>query len=201
MMKILYLKSNNQESEKLERFLMNDGNNIVSISEKFDFDRLSKINPDIIISYNYRFILKKDIISFPEWGVINLHISYLPWNRGADPNFWSNVEGTPKGVTIHYIDVGVDTGDIIAQKIVVFSDNDTLSTSYAKLHEEIQNLFYKIWPEIKAGKNNRQVQTGKGSQHLIKDRSDFEYLLIKGWDTPLTELQIKLDHESVHKKL
>ena len=50
---------------------------------------------------------------------INLHISYLPWNRGADPNLWSAV-GMPKGVTIHYINDGFDTGDILFQKAILF---------------------------------------------------------------------------------
>lgn len=49
---------------------------------------------------------------------MNLHISYLPWNKGADPNFWSCIDGTPAGVTLHHIDAGVDTGDIIAQALM-----------------------------------------------------------------------------------
>ena len=43
-------------------------------------------------------------------------MSYLPWNRGADPNFWSILEDTPKGVTIHIMDESIDTGDILYQK-------------------------------------------------------------------------------------
>ena len=173
-MKILYLKGNNQESDKLESFLRGDGNEVVSSAEKVSFGFVSELKPDIIVSYNHRFILKNDVIAVPKLGVINLHISYLPWNKGADPNFWSHVEGTPKGVTVHYINAGIDTGDIIAQKQVVFSAQDTLSTSYAKLHKEIQDLFYGIWPDIKNGKNGRTKQEGEGTSHLVKDRAPFD---------------------------
>ena len=83
-------------------------------------------NSDFIISYGYRHILKKDILDkFPNMA-INLHISLLPWNRGADPNLWSFLEDSPKGVTIHYLDYGIDTGDILAQQKVDYIPEDTL---------------------------------------------------------------------------
>ena len=67
---------------------------------------------------------------------VNLHVSYLPWNRGADPNFWSIVEGTPKGITIHKMNYALDKGDIIIQQpIQEFPDTETLETSYNHLHQ------------------------------------------------------------------
>ena len=52
--------------------------------------------------------------------MINLHISYLPYNKGAHPNFWSWVKNTPKGVSIHLISEKIDAGDIIFQKKLIF---------------------------------------------------------------------------------
>jgi len=77
---------------------------------------------DWVVSYGYKHILKKQHIESSKNLIINLHISYLPWNRGADPNYWSWVENTPKGVTIHAIDKGIDTGDIFIQKEVNFEN-------------------------------------------------------------------------------
>ena len=68
----------------------------IDIAEQYDF----------IISFGYRHIIKEDIIDKFINKIINLHISYLPYNKGADPNLWSYLENTPKGVTIHYIDKG-----------------------------------------------------------------------------------------------
>jgi len=195
-MKVLLLGSESPETENLRAFLLENGEETVLRTEKISLEELKQISPEIIVSYNYHFILKPEIFNFPPKGAINLHIAYLPFNRGTDPSFWSHVEGTPKGVSIHYIDEGIDTGDIIAEEEVALSGEDTLATSYQKLHEKIQSLFKKIWPEIKSGRAPRTKQAPGGTFHLKKDRAAFEYLLAaKGWDTPLSELAgLKLDH-------
>ncbi|HUX61123.1 MAG TPA: formyltransferase family protein, partial [Ignavibacteriaceae bacterium] len=59
---------------------------------------------DFIVSYGYRNIIGKPVLDKFQGRAINLHISYLPWNRGADPNLWSFFDNTPKGVTIHFLD-------------------------------------------------------------------------------------------------
>ncbi len=121
---------------------------------------------------------------------INLHVSCLPWNKGADPNFWSFVEDTPKGCTIHYLDEGVDTGDIIAQKEIEFdSDLETLATSYEKLQVAIQDLFKQSWRNIKGEKCPRKKQVGKGSIHRVKDKEGLSHLLAEGWNTPVSVLE------------
>lgn len=81
--------------------------------------------------------------------IFNLHISLLPYNRGASPNFFSFIENTPKGVTIHQIDEGLDTGPILAQKELFFDESkETFASSYEKLILEIQMLFKENWSSI-----------------------------------------------------
>ncbi len=145
---------------------------------------------DFLVSYGYRHILKEDILNLVPDRAVNLHISFLPSNRGADPNLWSFVDNTPKGVTIHYMDSGIDTGDIIAQKEVFFESNEeTLGTSYQMLQEEIQQLFYRNWDLIKQMKNDRQPQAGPGSFHRKKDKDGLMYLFEKdGWNTRVSQL-------------
>ena len=104
-------------------------------------------NVDIIISYRYRHIIKKDIINL-NIIIINLHISLLPWNRGSDPNLWSFLDNTKKGITIHYIDEGLDTGDIIYQKEFYFDYKETLVSTYIFLNDEIQKLFITNFDNI-----------------------------------------------------
>jgi methionyl-tRNA formyltransferase len=133
---------------------------------------------DLIVSYGYRHILRD--LSIP---AVNLHISLLPWNRGADPNLWSWMDNTPKGVTLHWIDEGIDTGDIIAQVEVAMGD-ETLTTSYAKLKRSAEALFMEYWDAIKDGTAPRRKQDGCGSFHRAKDKP----ALPDGWDTRCTEL-------------
>lgn len=100
---------------------------------------------DIVISYDW----PKKIDLQGKRG-INLHISYLPYNRGADPNLWSWLDGTPHGVTIHLMDETIDTGDILVQREIdkgLMAKMD-LRSSYDFLHTEIERLFFEHFPKL-----------------------------------------------------
>lgn len=154
---------------------------------------------DYIISYGYQYILKDELLRMFPGRVINMHIAYLPWNRGTDPNMWSFLEDTPKGVTIHMIDPGIDTGGILAQTEVEFAPNDTLSSSYARLSERIEKLFIKIWPEVKSGRIKATAQQQGGSFHLAKEKKQVEHLLHSGWDTPVADLIGRAQEKTAQK--
>ena len=136
-----------------------------------------------VICYGYRHILGPAEIEAMQGRIINLHISLLPWNRGADPNFWSVADQTPSGVTIHVIDEGIDTGPILFQSALKIGPDDTLSNSYWKLRSAVEVLFRDSWPAIRAGKITARPQTGPGSSHHSVDKDRFFYLLPDGWDT------------------
>ena len=111
-------------------------------SDKITTDILNNYKPQLIVSYNYKHIITQDVIDYMKGQCINLHISMLPWNRGADPNFWSFIDDTPKGVTIHRIARGLDTGDIIFQKELFFDESqETFLSTYQILQKEIIDLF------------------------------------------------------------
>ena len=134
---------------------------------------------DFIVSYRYRHIIREEVIKYFPKKIINLHISLLPWNKGADPNLWSFLEDTPKGVSIHYIDKGIDTGDILFQKELCFDEQkETLASSYTKLNEEIIELFKIKWPLLIEGKAKSFKQPTGGSFHLYSDKKKFEHLLV-----------------------
>ncbi len=135
--------------------------------------KIKKIEPDIIIAAFWGYILKPEIIQLPLKGCINFHPGYLPYNRGMNPNVWPIVEGTPAGVTLHYIDDGIDTGDIVSRKKVKVEPFDTAETLYDKTLIEIVDLFKKTWPVIKHGKVKRisQKMLKKSTFHWAKDIS------------------------------
>lgn len=78
---------------------------------------VSDLNPDVMVVFSMSRLLKKSIFSIPKMGAINLHPAFLPDYRGPNPDFWQyyNMELNP-GVTVHYIDEGEDTGDILYQE-------------------------------------------------------------------------------------
>jgi len=126
--------------------------------------------PDIALSVLFHYILKPEFLAVFPQGIVNLHPAYLPYNRGQYPNVWSIIEGTPAGVTLHYIDVKIDTGDIIAQREVPVEPVDTGEILYRKLEQASVELFQETWPLIKEGKATRMPQSGEaGTYHLTKD--------------------------------
>jgi methionyl-tRNA formyltransferase len=186
--KILFL---GQSDSPVFVWLQKNGENVFSTQDKITVDYILENGFNFLISYGYRFILRKEILNLFPYRAINMHISYLPFNRGADPNFWSFIERTPKGVSIHYLDEGVDTGDIIVQKEVSFDslDSETLASSYQKLQIEIQNLFFQYWVLIKSQKCDRTPQIGTGTTHRVKDKEHLLHLMEKdGWNTKLSVL-------------
>lgn len=126
------------------------------------------VEHDWIISYGYRHLFGEAIIDHMAGKMINLHISYLPWNKGADPVFWSIIEGTPAGVTIHRIDQGIDTGPVVARERVEGCGNQTVQSYIELHHREIQSLFKEVWPIMETLVPIPQV--AMGSYHRTRDK-------------------------------
>jgi len=128
-MKILFL-TNNEVSRPLINWL-SERAFVMVWNDKLAPSDVLNMKPDLVVSYSYRHIIKQDVLDTLPDKFINLHIALLPYNRGADPNAWSFLDETPKGVTIHIIDKGIDTGPILCQREVFFDyAKDTLGGTY-----------------------------------------------------------------------
>jgi len=113
-------------------------------------NKLNELQPDIILVVFWTFILPKSIFNIPNFGCINFHMSYLPFNRGKKPNVWPIVEGTPAGVSMHYIDSGIDSGEILFRKNVEVGITDTAESLYNKQTKAFVELFTEKWGDIKS---------------------------------------------------
>lgn len=168
---ILFLTSNDN-TEDLYKWLLDKCYKVIKYTEKLTPKIFGKYMPDITISFNYKHIIDEDVIFFGGGRnyIVNLHISYLPYNRGWGPNFFSFYDNSPKGVTIHMIDEGIDTGDILVQKEVMLDENiETFISSYDKLLMEIQELFKDNWDLISQQTLQPKPQIDKGSFHTLKE--------------------------------
>ena len=130
---------------------------------------IGALGPEIGLSVLLGYILAPAFLSVFPRGVVNLHPALLPWNRGAHPNVWSIVERTPAGATLHWVDPGVDTGDIIAQARADVRPEDTGETLYRKLERVALDLLQQTWPAIEAGRAPRRCQEGQGTSHRARD--------------------------------
>lgn len=125
---------------------------------------------DLAISFGYRHLLMADVLSTAKRPVLNLHIAYLPWNRGAHPLFWAAYDGTPAGVTIHEIDTGIDTGPICFQRKFEFDyQTETFASAYKKLIKHVEILFEEHAGELLSGKYSSRPQEGLGSSRRVRD--------------------------------
>jgi methionyl-tRNA formyltransferase len=183
-MKVLLLSSH---QERLTPILRRHVTQVHVSTDRLTTQFLQHEAFDLGISFGYRHIIKQEHLDLLRF--INIHISYLPWNRGADPNLWSWIDDTPKGVTIHEIDAGIDTGNILAQKIVPMTSNETLKSSYQKLMDEAFDLFEASWPTIFSNKLTGIPQKGAGSSHSLKDGKLIFASLQLGYDTPVSQLR------------
>ncbi len=172
---ILFLGYDNNETI-LIKFLRSKGYKVQIEKDKL----FKKPKHDLIISFGYRHIIKQQILEDKNINIINLHISFLPWNRGAHPVFWSFYDNTPLGVTIHLIDKGIDTGPILFQKkISIDPVKYTFRDVYKNLVDEIENLFINNFQKIISKKYEINYQSNLGSFHRSKDLPE-EF---KGWDS------------------
>ena len=180
-MKILYLGPH----KRIADFLQQNGDIVIQSTNPLTDEMLEGV--DFIISYGYRRKISKDVTDRFNGRAINLHIGYLPYNRGADPNLWAFLEDTPKGVTIHCLDGNIDTGDIIVRQEVPYdAGEDTLRTTHRRLSDTIEKLFNQVWPDIRDGNVDPVPQL---TYHRVRDKDPYLPLLEKmGWETPVKEI-------------
>ncbi len=124
---------------------------IAMLTESEQLDLIRETQPDLVVSVGFDHLVPEEILAVPSEGAINLHPSYLPYNRGKSPNVWPLIDGTPAGVTLHYMDAEFDTGDIIARREVQTDFSDTGKDLHSRLEAAQFDLFTEVWPKIERG--------------------------------------------------
>ena len=141
-------------------------------------NKIKEVNPDLIVVVAYGKILPKEIIDIPKYGIINVHSSLLPKYRGASPIHSAILNGDAEtGVSIMYIEEGLDSGDVILREYCEITEDDTLGTLHDKLKELGADGLTKALKLIENG----EVQA--------EEQDDSKATLVK----PITKEQAKID--------
>ena len=115
-------------------------------------EELKKYEADLFVVAAFGQILSEEILTMPRLGCINIHASLLPKYRGAAPIQWSIIDGEKEtGITIMQMDKGLDTGDILFQKVFPILDIDTGESLFGKLAEVGARFLVEVLPDIEAG--------------------------------------------------
>ena len=144
---------------------------------KEDYGDILKLNPDIIVTCAYGQIIPSAILDYPRLGCINVHASLLPKLRGGAPIHKARIDdyGTT-GVTIMYMDVKMDSGDIISQREVKILDSDNLESLHDKLSEVGTSLLLDTLPSIIDGSNSRTKQNEDEVTYAYNIKREEEHL-------------------------
>ena len=120
---------------------------------------IKELNPDIICVVAYGKILPKEILDIPKYGCINVHGSLLPKYRGAAPIQWAIINGEKTtGITTMYMDIGMDTGDMILKEEVEIGEDETTGELWERLSKIGGTLLVKTINLIEKGKAPREKQ-------------------------------------------
>jgi len=128
--------------------------------------------PDLIVVFGTS-LLKGTLLEKGRLGIINLHGGLSPEYRGADCTFWAlyNQEPEKIGCTVHYINAGIDTGNIIAHVSPEIKTNDDELTLFWRAVRSSTHLYAELLNRLEQGEAFGQKQTHKGRLYQVKDRS------------------------------
>ncbi|MDY7000571.1 MAG: formyltransferase family protein [Thermodesulfobacteriota bacterium] len=145
--------------------------------------KLSEIRIDYIFSVNNNQIIKKRLLEVPGYGIINFHNAPLPKYAGLNACTWAIVNGEKEhGITWHFVDEGVDSGDIIAQKVFPLEEETTAIQLIMRCIQEGAVLFESILPGILKGDISRTKQDSAKRlfyrQDMIPNSGNVDF----GWD-------------------
>ena len=130
----------------------------VKKNEEF-ISQIKDMNPDVICVVAYGKILPKEILDIPKLGCINVHGSLLPKYRGAAPIQWAVLNGDKKtGITTMYMDIGMDTGDMILKQEVEIGENETTGELWDRLSKIGGELLVETLKQIENGTAPREKQ-------------------------------------------
>ena len=117
------------------------------------------LKPDFVVSGYYPKLFRDALLSIPPGGCVNIHPTGLPRFRGLSPYFTHILFGDHHNyITMHWLNAGADTGDIIAQASVEILPDDTGFTCGHRLTEAGAAMFREYWPQVKAGTAPRTPQ-------------------------------------------
>lgn len=123
-------------------------------SDEF-IERIRKYDVDLFVSMSFNQIFKTRTINFPRYKTINCHAGKLPFYRGRNILNWALINDEKEfGITVHYVDEGIDTGDIIEQECYPITDEDDYSTLLERAYSGCAEILYKAIKRIQAGNVN-----------------------------------------------
>ena len=190
----------------------------VKVKDAEAVETLRSYNADVFIVAAFGQIVSEEILTMPKYGCINIHASLLPKYRGAGPIQWAILNGEKEtGITIMQMDKGIDTGDMLLQRVVPIDEKETGDSLHDKLARVGAELIVEALPKIEAGeitpeKQNdaescyaKMLQKSMGRIDWEKDAPQIERMVrgLNSWPSAYTTYHgknLKIWESSVYEK-
>jgi methionyl-tRNA formyltransferase len=157
------------------------------ISSATSVAQLKYLKPDLIVVAAYGQILSREILNVPKYGCLNIHASLLPKYRGASPIHAAVAAGERQsGITIMWMDEGLDTGDILLQETVTLSRRETAESLHDRLARIGADALLKAIPLVETGNAPRLKQDKALATMTKKLRKEDGHII---WDRPQREIE------------
>lgn len=178
----------------------------VKIKTEESVAELSKYEADVFVVAAFGQILSQEILDMPKKGCFNIHASLLPKYRGAAPIQWVILDGEKEtGVTIMRMDIGLDTGDMVAKSVIEIAPDETGESLHDKLAACGAKLIADVMPQIEAGTYTAEKQDDTkscyakmltkslGQIDFSRDAASIERLVrgLNSWPSAYTQLHGK----------
>lgn len=150
-------------------------------------EALRQLNPDLLVAAGYALILGERVLTVPRLLSGNFHASLLPKYRGKHPVFWTLRGSEPwAGLTVHAMDSGIDTGDILYRVKVRTRRDDTVASLYSRIMDRSMSLVGRLVADADAGTIPRRLQP-EGTGSYFSSTTDEDFRL--GWDWPAEKIR------------
>lgn len=136
--------------------------------------KLADLEADLFLAVGYPVILKEETLALPKFFSVNFHASLLPDYRGKHPVFWALRNGEKwSGLTVHVMDPGIDTGNIIYQVKIRTRRDDTVASLYRRIMDQSVDLVRKLIADTEHNNIPRRPQPRAGSYYSSTTEGDF----------------------------
>lgn len=151
-----------------------DHAHVTDVNDPSVVERLADREFDVLLSVAATQKFEADLLATPDRCAVNVHSSLLPEYRGVSPSFWTLLHGEDRtGITVHYMDEGLDTGDVIAQEPLPIREGDTLHSLNARVAERGSEVLLDALEQVRAGTvTGTPIDAEEGSYFSLPERED-----------------------------
>ena len=189
---ILYFTNPDVREFAVPQYLESLGHSVEITFTKPSTRIVRELGTQVLIADRARSLVPSDVLELLPRRAINLHPSLLPWNRGYNPLLWSAAKTTPNGVSVHYMDSGIDSGAILSQTAVELDEALTLSTAYEVTRRAMLSLFRFVWETFEDlsldALSPIQNDVARGCLHSRAESLNLIECLPLAWETPLEKV-------------